>query len=238
MRKHKELSNPKSCLNKANTAEPLFVLLGRDAAAPAAIRAWIAARLELGLNKEGDPQLEGAVRAIELFNEEQKQWRELADLRTEAHETLDKISRLRDRSMVSEETFRRIKSELAKREAVLLSDLNALPGAKDDGVFDDDEEEPLVRKMGGLSAAHLGIPDYAVAVDTKPYGSRSKGKRQRLYYVRTEVEDGVDAEEDWLPDIRKAFKVRGSVAAQKLAKKLTACRPRDTSEPYHVEVIP
>ena len=40
MRKHDELSIPDSCLNRAKSNEMLFVLLGRDKAAPAAIRAW------------------------------------------------------------------------------------------------------------------------------------------------------------------------------------------------------
>jgi hypothetical protein len=39
--KTSEIENPASCLNKAKPFEMLFVLLGRDAAAPVAIRAWI-----------------------------------------------------------------------------------------------------------------------------------------------------------------------------------------------------
>jgi hypothetical protein len=34
-----------------------FVLLGRDAAAPAAIRAWIVERIRLGKNQPGDEQI-------------------------------------------------------------------------------------------------------------------------------------------------------------------------------------
>ena len=50
MRKCDELVSDKSCLNKANDDEMLFVLLGRDPAAPAAIRAWVAERINLGKN--------------------------------------------------------------------------------------------------------------------------------------------------------------------------------------------
>lgn len=57
MRKRDELSDPNSCLNKAREDEWLFVLLGRDAAAPAAVRAWIAERLRLGKNHVNDPQI-------------------------------------------------------------------------------------------------------------------------------------------------------------------------------------
>jgi len=57
MRKESELSEPKSCLNKARDGEMLFVLLGRDIAAPVAIRAWIDARIRLGKNQPYDPQI-------------------------------------------------------------------------------------------------------------------------------------------------------------------------------------
>jgi hypothetical protein len=40
MRKRDELSDPKSCFNKARDDEYLFVILGRDPAATAAIIAW------------------------------------------------------------------------------------------------------------------------------------------------------------------------------------------------------
>lgn len=57
MLKRYELTDPKSCLNKASDEENLFVLLGRDPAAPAAIRAWIAERIRLGKNAPGDGQI-------------------------------------------------------------------------------------------------------------------------------------------------------------------------------------
>lgn len=50
MRKKEELSNPNSCMNRARESEMTFVLLGRDAAAPVAIRAWVRERLRLGKN--------------------------------------------------------------------------------------------------------------------------------------------------------------------------------------------
>lgn len=52
-----ELSNPSSCLSKAKPDEMIFVLLARDAASPAAIRAWIAQRIALGKNQPTDPQI-------------------------------------------------------------------------------------------------------------------------------------------------------------------------------------
>lgn len=65
MRKRDELTDPTSCLSRAREDEMLFVLLGRDPAAPAAIRAWIAKRIEIGKNQPNDRQILEAQRWIE-----------------------------------------------------------------------------------------------------------------------------------------------------------------------------
>jgi hypothetical protein len=57
MIKIEEISNPSSCLNKARDNERLFVLIGRDPAAPVAIQAWIDERIRLGKNKPKDDQI-------------------------------------------------------------------------------------------------------------------------------------------------------------------------------------
>jgi hypothetical protein len=57
MKKFRELSDPESCLNRARDNEIIFVLLARDAAAPAAIRAWAGERMRLGKNRLSDPQI-------------------------------------------------------------------------------------------------------------------------------------------------------------------------------------
>lgn len=57
MRKRDELTDPQSCMNRANDEEMTFVLLARDAAAPAAIRAWVEERIRLGKNQRGDSQI-------------------------------------------------------------------------------------------------------------------------------------------------------------------------------------
>lgn len=64
MRKRDELTDPRSCMSRAREDEWTFVLLGRDAAAPAAVREWIDERLRLGKNKGDDPQIEEARRWI------------------------------------------------------------------------------------------------------------------------------------------------------------------------------
>lgn len=55
MRKEQELVN--GCMAKARPGEMTFVLLGRDAAAPYAIRGWVLERIRLGKNKASDPQI-------------------------------------------------------------------------------------------------------------------------------------------------------------------------------------
>lgn len=57
MRKREELADPNSCMGRARDDEMTFVLLGRDAAAPVAIEAWIAERIRLGKNKPHDKQI-------------------------------------------------------------------------------------------------------------------------------------------------------------------------------------
>jgi hypothetical protein len=66
VRKRDELADPPSCLNKARDNEWLFVLLGRDPAAPAAVRAWIKERVRLGKNLPADPQILEAGRWADL----------------------------------------------------------------------------------------------------------------------------------------------------------------------------
>ena len=57
MRKRDELTDPSSCLNRAADDEWLFVFLGRDIAAPVAVRAWIEERIRLGKNTREDAQI-------------------------------------------------------------------------------------------------------------------------------------------------------------------------------------
>lgn len=65
MLKYEELADPDSCINKANENEWVFVLLGRDAAAPYAIRAWAAERIRLGKNRQRDMQICEALAAAD-----------------------------------------------------------------------------------------------------------------------------------------------------------------------------
>ena len=65
MIKREELTNPRSCMSRARDDEMTFVLLGRDAAAPAAIRAWVDERIRLGKNTPEDPQIIEAINCAE-----------------------------------------------------------------------------------------------------------------------------------------------------------------------------
>jgi hypothetical protein len=69
VRKRDELADPGSCLNRARDDEWLFVLLERDRALPAALRAWAAERVKLGLNRPGDAQVVEPLRKAALLAE-------------------------------------------------------------------------------------------------------------------------------------------------------------------------
>ncbi len=64
MRKHEELSDAESCLNRAKDDEMVFVLLGRDITSVATIRTWISERIFTGKNKSSDAQI---VKAEEII---------------------------------------------------------------------------------------------------------------------------------------------------------------------------
>ena len=67
MQKRDESRLSHSCWNKARSDEWVFVLLGRDEAAPRAIRAWVKERIRLGNNQAGDDQTEEALRCAEAM---------------------------------------------------------------------------------------------------------------------------------------------------------------------------
>ena len=69
MRKQAELAGP-SCMTNALDDEMVFVLLGRDAAAPLAIRAWAEARITLGLNDRTDAKIVEAFACAETMERE------------------------------------------------------------------------------------------------------------------------------------------------------------------------
>lgn len=71
MRKHLELSDPSSCMSKARDNEMTFVLLGRDKAAPVAIRSWVKERIRLGKNRMDDPQIVEALDCALTMESEQ-----------------------------------------------------------------------------------------------------------------------------------------------------------------------
>lgn len=72
MRKREELSNPDSCMSRARDDELTFVLLGRDGAAPAAIRAWVNERINRGKNAWDDPQIQNALAMANQMEKERK----------------------------------------------------------------------------------------------------------------------------------------------------------------------
>ncbi len=74
MRKKDELAREHTCLRHAHPQEMVFVLLSRDAAAPVAIRAWVAERLRLGKNTESDLQITEALECASTMESEGRKW--------------------------------------------------------------------------------------------------------------------------------------------------------------------
>ena len=75
MRKEDELAEGKhSCMNTAHPKEMVFVLLGRDPAAPVAIRAWVAERLRVGKNVATDDQIVKALQDADVMEKEGRLW--------------------------------------------------------------------------------------------------------------------------------------------------------------------
>jgi hypothetical protein len=72
MRKQEELSDPNSCLNRAEPGEMIFVLLGRDVAAPAAIEKWAGDRIRLGKNTSDDQQIRHALSCANVMRCDQQ----------------------------------------------------------------------------------------------------------------------------------------------------------------------
>lgn len=70
MQKHLEVSDPESCFNRAKDTEIIFVLLSRDAAAPAAIRAWVRERTRSGKNQLLDPQIQEALQCAKRMEKQ------------------------------------------------------------------------------------------------------------------------------------------------------------------------
>lgn len=74
MRKKDELASQQSCMSRAHPNEMVFVLLGRDPAAPAAIRAWCDERVRVGKNAETDHQIVEARACAETMQAEGRKW--------------------------------------------------------------------------------------------------------------------------------------------------------------------
>lgn len=79
MRRKDEFSKAKTCFNNAHSEEMIFVLLGRDSAAPAAIRAWVNERIKQGKNVKGDMQTEEALDCARTMEEEGRKWVDALD---------------------------------------------------------------------------------------------------------------------------------------------------------------
>ena len=71
MIKLEELTDPNSCMNRAEPNEMTFVLLARDVCAPSTIRFWCSMRIASGKNVAGDTQILEALRCADYM---EQQW--------------------------------------------------------------------------------------------------------------------------------------------------------------------
>lgn len=68
MTKAEAIADPNSCWNKAKDDEHVFVLVGRDEAAPETIQAWCSTRIRMEKNDlVGDPQIHSALECATLM---------------------------------------------------------------------------------------------------------------------------------------------------------------------------
>ena len=72
MKKFLELTDHRSCMNRARSDEMVFVLLGRDVAAPNVIRFWVEERIRLGNNQLSDPQIVEALACAREMEDSRK----------------------------------------------------------------------------------------------------------------------------------------------------------------------
>ena len=70
MIKSEELTNPSSCMSRANLDEMTFVLLARDIAAPRTIREWVRLRIFYGKNEINDAQIQEALACAEKMEQQ------------------------------------------------------------------------------------------------------------------------------------------------------------------------
>lgn len=80
MIKRDEINDSTSCLNRAHDGERIFILLARDVAAPAAIRAWVAERIRLGKNALTDDQIVEALDCALRMDREREESRHQSSL--------------------------------------------------------------------------------------------------------------------------------------------------------------
>ncbi len=70
MKRTDEVSDQKSCFNRALNEERIFVLLARDEAAAATVEFWARERIRLGKNILSDPEIQDALSCAALMRTE------------------------------------------------------------------------------------------------------------------------------------------------------------------------
>ena len=73
MTKKDELTSSKSCFNKSQSNEMLFVLRAHDSIAPKVIEYWAELRISSGKNDPDDPQIVDALQCAAIMRIQQEE---------------------------------------------------------------------------------------------------------------------------------------------------------------------
>ena len=92
MIKAKELTDHNSCMMRAKPDEEVFVLLARDAAAPATIRFWARERVRIGKNVDYAPQIRDAYDCARVMDRQRDEVKYLPQEQSDG----DAVKRLKD----------------------------------------------------------------------------------------------------------------------------------------------
>lgn len=133
MRKRDELTKTHTCMASAHPNEMVFVLLGRDLAAPATIRAWVDMRIFLGKNAITDDQIVEALACAKTMEDEGRKWVNAAqhyppgmgDESRRLHREYNELVRAQGYGAKNGELLRALTNECADKGIVLV------PGGED-----------------------------------------------------------------------------------------------------------
>jgi len=120
MRKKDELSLENTCMSHGHPEEMVFVLLGRDPAAPLALRAWADERVRLGKNTHTDVQITEAREIADTMELEGRRWVDVP--RDAAGPTRAELTKALDESVKLQSHYATLLNQYDGGERVMFAD--------------------------------------------------------------------------------------------------------------------